>query len=1213
MRPLDPISVSLNGQTLIEASAGTGKTYTITTLVVRLIAEADLPISDILVVTFTDAAAAELSLKISDRLRDAYGRLVAGDLDDPLVAAIASESRGEASRRIRGALRELDTAAISTIHSFCRRILTDHAFESGVSFDRELVKETTPLFEGLAQDFFADMCQRESDLFSSYLDERRFSPARLVGLLEMWVRSGEAILLPETVDAIDPTFELCAAFDDGKTELERHHDEIRDLLLSFPGKKKGHYRKNVLEKWLDQVGRYFSHHRAHLPGKTDPLEQFSSSTIADKTEAGISPPAHPFFSACDRILAARDQFDQRLIAIKQSFLRFAEKDAERRKARENIHTFDDLLRHMDSALRGPAGHRLKRTVGQRFKALLIDEFQDTDDRQYRIFNTLFGDGTQPFFMIGDPKQSIYRFRGADIHTYLRAADDAGNRAFTLTRNWRSDPGLIHAVNTIFGAAPNPFMMARIAFRPAVPSPDAKDRFPANHEVAPFEIRLLKRSEESTKPIPKTHLAKQLPEVVARDISVELTRDDILGRPTTPADMAVLVKTNQEARDIQNALTAMGIQSVLFGDTSVYDTIEAEELACVLAAVADPKQTGRIAAALSTRLFGMTSSDIEPLRNGDDALDGWTLRFESWRRLWQERGVLQMMFTLLHDTTIGEAPLTRLARTAEGQRAITNVRHLAELLDARVRDANLSMTALMDWFTRERMGMNPMTAEESQLRLERDDDAVRIITIHKSKGLQFNIVYCPYLWEGTRSGGRVETVVFHEPHPPHALCLDLGGPHFDAHKALARAEADAEEMRLAYVALTRAKHRCIVIWGGLGNMAAAPLATLFHPERQRDSLAKLHDEDIEADLRELAARSGGTIRVGEPPRDVVRRAAGDVRETPLSSRRPAPQARPLAVSTSFSSMLLNEDEQHDPSAIPSIPLVPPDATSSEEVIPLDELEHGARVGNCLHDLFELLDFTDDDRASQDRAVTRALDAYRLDTARWTAPVAQTVRDTLARSLDPDTPNLKLCRIPNQKTWRELEFIFPISSSDNDVGVSANTLAAALPRRDPHIETGYREQVAALSFPALHGFMKGFIDLVFEHGDRYYIVDYKTNYLGPHPHDYDGPALKSAMAAHHYYLQYLIYTLALDRFLSTRIPGYDYDRHFGGVYYLFLRGIRDTDSGGVFAHRPEKTLITALSDCLKNKRCDNGVDDGGQLPLPGFVTPDANLPKKGKRGA
>ncbi|MFH1176329.1 MAG: 3'-5' exonuclease [Acidobacteriota bacterium] len=536
--------------------------------------------------------------------------------------------------------------------------------------------------------------------------------------------------------------------------------------------------------------------------------------------------------------------------------------------------------------------------------------------------------------------------------------------------------------------------------------------------------------------------------------------------------------------------------------------------------------------------------------------------------------------------------------------MTNLLHLAELLHVASIQEHLGVSGLLRWFDRARAGA-AVDSEAAQLRLESDERAVKLITIHKSKGLEFNAVYCPFLWENSRADE--DLVRCHDPDDGDRLKLDLGSEDLARCKKLAAQEALAESLRLCYVALTRARRLCFVVWGAFKDCEPSPLGYLLHglagEAGEQDAAGRpggASDDELRADLARVAALSKGGLAVsdlapGAPrgPRPAPReeqRVALDCREPTrrLGRLRRSSSVSDLASHGRSSSPEATEGRDRDEVIIPPAgPEAGPAEPQSERVF-LADFPRGPDAGTCLHSLLERLDFTRPGSADLAEQAALALREHGLDERAHHGPLCRAVREILKARLDPAEPDLRLGAIAKEKSLRELGFVFPAATARTDSEFTAKRLAAALARREsPPWPDGYPEQLARLGFEPLRGFLRGFIDLAFEYQGRWRIADYKSNFLGPRAGD-DGPeALRREMAAHHYFLQYHIYLVALHRWLGLRLPGYDYDEHFGGVYYLFLRGLSAGGPAGrgVFFDRPPKAEVEALS------RLFGGVKESG----------------------
>ncbi len=1189
-----PLTAELKGVNLVEASAGTGKTHNIGALFVRLIVEAGLGVDQILVVTFTEAATADLRDRIRKRLRQALAMLDGDDVEDEQLATILARAPGEARKRLLSALRCFDEAPISTIHGFCRRMLLQNAFESGVLFDTELVPDQGLLVDQVIADFWAARVYRAAPAFVGHLDKMKVKPSTLLRLVHEIVSRPDRRILPERMEPFGPRAALEAAHRSLRRIWQRDEVEIRELLATSRGVNRGRYNKTRLPEWLGQVEDYLALDKPWEVEIPVGVEKLSRSGLAEKPAKGHPPPEHLFFDACEEMCSV---LDGQLLAFKRELAEYARTEMRRRKAERGQQSFDDLLHHLAAALEGRAGQRLAARIRSQYKAALIDEFQDTDHVQYRIFKRIFqgASGEQPpLFLIGDPKQSIYAFRGADIFAYLEAIVDAGERRMDLAFNWRSDPALIRGVNRIFGRSVDPFLIDRIGFLPVEPCPNARDRLEVDGGRPPaIGFRFLPRDELAGAQgvIDKGVANELLPGLVAADIHNLLgSGATIDGISISAGDVAVLVRENRQAAEMQDALREREIPSVLVSVASVFDTKEAGDLAHLLRAVAEPGRPDKLRTAMGTDLLGLTGNRICELQKDEDGWERWVQQFRAWRDRWEQAGPIQMLrevFAWRPDP--GGLPIqARLLGLADGERRMTNFLHLAELLHARAVSSHLGISGLLRWFDdQRRSGVEP---DAAQLRLESDEQAVKLVTIHKSKGLQYPVVYCPYLWDGKIRDE--DPVGFHDPGDSYLPKLDLGSDLLAEHQARARYEAMAESLRLAYVALTRARHMCVIAWGGFKGMGTSPLGYLLHhPGGERDpskfgvQVEAKTDDELLADLHDLAAGAAGAIQTGEfaaAPKGTYHPSVDLDRELTFEEAR---RRLPIMWHTSsFSSLVSSgaaltpdESEGRDRDLVEEGPPQPLALVDDSAEVPLAALARGARTGNMLHDLFEHLDFTAADGGDFRDLVSDRLTAYGFETSAWEETLCAAIRAVLETPLDPQVPDLCLGRLPPQRRLDELEFLFPTDHHQKDGTALAEIFAAHGSRAVPN---DYPQRLKRLEFKQVVGFMRGFVDLVFEHQGRWYVVDYKSNHLGDTFAGYAPARLALAMAEHHYFLQYHIYCVALHRYLDYRLQDYDFERHFGGVYYLFLRGMSPATGSqrAVFRDRPSADMIAGLSDLL-----------------------------------
>ncbi len=1222
-RPDAPLE---KGITLIEASAGTGKTYAITSLLLRLVVEQGLGVEQILVVTFTEAATAELRDRVRRRLRQAAAVYQGQEPaeGDPLLAKLCASSAQAGLlqlhlRRLQGALASFDEAAISTIHGFCHRMLRENAFESGAPFESELLADEARLREEVVQDYWTRELHRADPAFYRFLlhpgrGAPRADPSALSRLAVQVCGEREMPVLPEhppPAPAPDPEAgrdalqELIRHWKGQQAEIAALLDPVRCAHALYKRYDAGRWpeRRAALDRWLAAE----PDERTPLPACLDKLR---ASTLRAQTRKGFAPPRHAFFETCDALALFHQQCGEQLasqaLGLLLRFVPYVRAQMAGRKRVARRQSFDDLLHLLARALRGPRGAQLAARISQRFKAALIDEFQDTDPVQYAIFSRVFGGAQGWLFLIGDPKQAIYSFRGADIYAYLRAARDARQRAFTLDTNWRADPPLLQALQRVYERHPLPFADPRIGFHPVRAAQEGGTLELVGAQPPALRIRYVDLAEASQEltgkrqpRIKKDWAWRQLPALVAADIARCLNSGATLaGEPLCPAHLAVLVRKNQQAADIQGALRQLAIPCVLHGASSVFTSSMAEELRLVLAAAAEPSRGAALRTALATDLLGADARQLLVLEEDGEAWEVLAQRFRALCERWRQRGFIQMFHGLLEDFQVH----ARLLALPDGERRMTNLLHLGELLHGAARRERLGAEGLLRWLDLQRQA-GADDAQAAQLRLESDAQAVQVVTIHRSKGLQYPLVWCPYLWDGAALSARErQQVRFHDATDGDRLKLDLGSRRIKRHQARSLQEQRAENLRLAYVALTRAKHQVTLFHGPFSGLGGSALGYLLHPvagaapERALDASSRhikaQQSAGLRAELQQLAAASEGTIQLLDSPalpaerwqqtapqlnalraRQIRRRPDRGWRISSFSAlTREAPRAGPAAEGRDLDAM--------DPQAQAAGRTSRPPQLEGAGLVPLHAFPRGAQAGSFLHAVLERMDFQERDEAVLDSLVARQLELHGVAPASE-APLVRAALDQVLRTPLYERRRLRLCDVTREQRLDELEFFFPLADPAGRQRLSPAGLAACFQRHpSAAVPASYPQQLAALPFSALAGHMRGFIDLVFCHGERWYLADYKSNHLGDTSADYAPSRLTESMAAHHYLLQYHIYLVALHRYLGWRLPDYDYQRHFGGVLYLYLRGMSPASgaSCGVFRDRPALELVRALSQAL-----------------------------------
>ena len=1202
------LTAPLNGAQLIEASAGTGKTWTIAGLYLRLVLERRLLPEQILVVTFTKAATAELRERLRTRLAHMLRRIDAGQCDEAFCDALYEaqgltddDKRADARRLLVAALHGFDQAAIYTIHGFCQRALADRAFASGLPFALELVPDPSAVLEQVVADFWrrkivawdpADAAVLPQALHAQYaLAALRRAPgekqeptpatlARVVGAAlarhEVALAGGDAVPPQPELEA-----QLQAAWATVRAEWPQAYAELRAKISADKRLSRSYARNHLATREAKCAAALaqddFS---AVTKDEREALAWFGRAKLEEKAneKAGASGPFAPDALA-DRIDALFDgaaRIDARADAwrdwTRRRCIEWARTEFPARLRAARTQGFNDLLANLHAALCAPRGAALARTLAERYPAALIDEFQDTDALQFETFKRIYepaleGKGGASLIFVGDPKQAIYSFRGADLHAYLAAANWA-QRLPPLRANFRSDARLIDALNAVFMQPQRqdraPFRMPELQFVPveagragaagALRLGDETDPPPLVFERLP--------AREDGKAHTKGEARERIAQAVASEIAWLLdpaSGASLNGAPVAGRDIAVLVGKHAQGDLVRRALAARGIGCAARATASVWASDEAAQLLRLFGALAQLQHEARVRAALVTDLIGLDASALARREHDEDEAQRWQQKLERWALVWRRQGALALLRTVLVDC---EA-YARLAAMRDGERRLTNLAHLAELIAAeepRLHGAD----ALVAWLARQ--VEDPPGGEAAELRLESDENLVQIVTVHKSKGLEYGIVFAPFLWEGV--GTPEGLALVHEAAPPHRAVLDLAPD--DAASARAQSERYDESLRLAYVALTRAKHRCQVVWGEIADAEASPLAWfVFGGGPQTGGLPER--AVIDAGFAELERAGAGAIAV----RTLVLRPAAAVAmeakaDTLVAAKPPAPLPAPLR-QTSFSGLM------HGASAadLPDHDQFAAGAEAGPDAAMRFAFPRGAAAGDCLHAIAERIDWQapSADWLPAIRAALRAMqaDARFADlapeaVAQWLDEVRQAPLDIGATAQDTHgQASATLGRVPCQATRREIAFALPLHQARFDALADAARAA------------GYA--VPHLSAEQWRGSLRGYIDLVYQYAGKVYIADYKSNALGLALDDYHPQALEDAMHAHGYHLQHLLYTVAVDRWLRARIAGYDYDTHFGGVRYLFLRGMSPAAPGrGVVSTRAPRALIETLSRLL-----------------------------------
>ncbi len=1209
-RPLDVSSIPLRGVHLIEASAGTGKTYTITSLVLRLLVEEELPVESILAVTFTNAATAELKSRVYERILQAKAALDgarASDRDPAIARLLAHPDKNRARRLLAIAARDVDRAAIFTIHGFSARMLSDYSFESKNRDDTELIGDQRALVQDVVTDFWTTHV--------ATLPERTFAQLGGTGLFRTLMRVGLTAAGTEEVPLVDITPPagleerieiLQGIFEEARTAFSRDGQELQQILLKSTSLNRNKYRPaSVAADYLGYLA-YFERGEATLGHP--PTDRWTASKVESSLKKNQIPIQHPLLSVLERLYdaytetetIARQEADQ----LRARLCHEVRARVGLEHERAGTQSFDGLLSGLARALRSESGSELARALRHQFPVAMIDEFQDTDPIQYEIFRRIYMDAASQegarfgLYLIGDPKQSIYAFRGADVRTYLSAAREATGGIWTLDVSYRAAPRLVRAQNVIFAAPRDAFGVEGIAYHPVGHRPGAEDVL-LGEDALPLPGLVLLESEDADESTALVATARE----VARFLSSNIT---LAGHPVTPSDVAVLSRTNRQAQELQAHLRQLGIPAVMHGDRSVFEAPEALELRRVMLALAEPGNRTLVRTALSTRMLGLSAAQLLELDRDVQLLERWTTDLRAWGQLWKTRGIAHAMEALSFATGLA----ARTLQERDGERRMTNFRHLLELLhDAQTRE-HLGVAGLLRYFegTIADPSSFAMAAEARQLRLESDAQAVTLTTAHKSKGLEYNVVFLPALGLPDR-GFNDDAFRFFDPGRGESLLEMRHKDSREGSEELHSLEEKQEALRLCYVALTRAKHHVVVFTPHCRSFSS--LHYLLHERCSGDPgglealgprLKKLTPEMRRAEIEPLTIASEGAVAY----RPLSDNPAPPYHRTPETSELVPPRALlPLLErekTSSFSAMTRDSHaglsraarEGHDVDEIP-VELALGSTSVSDKRCVLADFPRGARPGDALHAVFEFSPFAEGTPEDRRIVAARELSRRGFDAALFDA-VSESVEDVLRvpMSIDSVSSPIVLGDLGPEDRAPEMEFSLPVGSAERRLSPARLARALGFEEDAPGAPVGYREQatidgvltgrylraVSTLAFSAWSGFLRGYMDLVYVFEGKIFGLDYKSNHLGDAYADYTQEALQSAMEEHHYLLQALLYAVAIHRYASARIPGYTYDEHFGGMQYLFVRGMHpDVPSSGVFSYRPSQSVIESLDSALR----------------------------------
>ena len=1211
---LDLLSFPLSGSQLIEASAGTGKTFTIAALYLRLVLghgcdKALLP-PDILVVTFTEAATQELTERIGQRLADAarYFREQTHEAD-PFLQSLRSEFTPEqwphCAYQLELAVQYLDEAAISTIHGWCNKVLAEFALSSGYLFEQNLVTDVEQLQLDVMRDYWRNFYYPLPEEHIATVWQLLQNPETLrkkilplISHLSLFTEpSTPAVLLPEVkAQRKQKLAELKAPWNNWVSE-------IRILLHGAIERKEVDGRKlqaRYLDSWLAKLVAWITDAEMLDPDLQTGQSRLTPEGLSEAFKGPV--PHHPAFEAMAKLgdeLAALPDPQQDLV-LHAAFW-FARRFHQLQLERSEL-GFDELLSRLQQALQKDQAGLLAERLRRKFPLALIDEFQDTDPVQYQLFDAVYQLSENRtdcgILLIGDPKQAIYAFRGADIYSYLAAKQATAGRHFQLPKNFRSTHAMVSAVNHLFSYAEQRALGAFVLGRPdllsfyPVEAQGRKESFVVDRNPATALEFCIKESPDG-KPFSKAACLAEMAQACAEQIAVFLNgaatgflQAEQFTKLKT-SDIAVLVNNQQEANAIKKALAERALASVYLSDKgAVFESPVALDLLLWLRACAEPQREALVRSALSSWSLSLSYTELEQLLQDELLWEQQLARFVTYQQLWQQQGVLVMLWQLMRDFTVAEF----LQQQATGERLLTDILHLAELLQQRSMELE-GPAALIRYLAEHLAGQGDLAAEQQKLRLESDEALIKIVTIHKSKGLEYPLVFLPFIALARAVDADKGPVTYHH---DGELRVVLQANEQQAQQS--ERERLAEDMRKLYVALTRARHYC---WVGL------------MPVKEQSAIGYLLSDD--AQVSPVALLEQLSPFVAQPEIRLADNLAEQ--RTQVAVLDQSSELLPYAQMTrsvkelwwiaSYSALL--EQHQQDSKAAELFQELQQELAPEQLQDHLETIEpktmtlaqgfvRGSQAGTFLHDMLEWGAVQGFDELAQqpdlwqpglkllmqkyallqqlpeDRwqirywAEQQAPYPETVDLASALLPVQQWLTELIQTPLWPDQ-QANLSTLKEGSYRAELEFWLAVQHCS-----SAQLDALVQQYLWPELSR------PALRTTQLQGMLKGFIDLTLEQDGRYWVLDYKSNYIADG--QYDSAALIQQMLAHRYDVQAALYAVAIHRLLQSRLPDYKPQEHLGGALYWFLRGGHAANKGVLAVDIP-LDLVNKLDALLQGQ--------------------------------
>ena len=1283
MQPLDTFTFPLYGASLIEASAGTGKTYTIVNLYIRLLLGhgcKPLGVEQILVVTFTNAATGELKERIRQRLRKAYLDFFARVSKDAFIQQLIDQSDNVEldCQRLALASKQMDEAAVYTIHGFCHKALTEHAFESGAMYEQSFILDESEWLKIAAEDYWRKHVVTLPQHTLQLLLKHWATPDAMIKGIGRLLSQHAA---PHQTKDIDAAIKSVDQYAQQVTKLKRWWLSNDVSLQLSKANLNGRAKLGKLPT-LQNMQAFCKSDLLQIDFDKTGWQLFSPEQMAKAAKKGSEDLSHLDFSQFELLQSMLLRCQQNItLAFSQHAMLVVSANLKSHKDMLHLLSPDDLLTGLQRAISQQAGtddNTLANTIRQNYPAALIDEFQDTDPVQFEVFQGIYGASQQGpdsgycdnnssdnntelsieinqgassknnsgtiskdssgtiskdssstiskdssrlstscWIMIGDPKQAIYAFRGADIFTYIKAKEWVDNkRHFTLATNWRSAPKLVNGINQLFENSRKGFLFEQsIPFYPVKAGQNFEGLTVQGKVVESLDFQHLCSSENL--PVSASDASNQLAIATANQIShwLQLAQTDqaqIKSRAITAGDCCVLVRNRNEAQVIKNALSAVNVASVFLARKSVFATQIAADVLRLLKALSQPTDERLLKAALMSELFTFDAQQLDTLFNDESSWQDVLEQRFYWHQTWQKQGLMRAINQVLQHFNVEQG---LIKHQPDGLRRVTDLRHLTELLQQQSLQL-VGEAQLIHWF--ENCLLEPdHNSDNQQMRLESDANLVQIITLHSSKGLEFPLVFIPF----ASSYKTAQQALYHN--EQQQLEVDFLIQEQNLQKA--DFERLAEDIRLFYVAVTRAVYYCSIgVWNislgkskkvsGFGQSALGCL--LMSAKDQPDSHSQdnaevaITDQHISQRIQALSAKCDLSYRhftqaQSESPQGLASQDSDA--ELPklkaLNLTRPVIRAWRLTSYSAISSqqvhldmpapgqdegqdqvlnLLLNQEQDEA--------LTEQSSLNSELAQNPFSFERGANAGSFLHGVLENIDLQKPEQLAE--VITQQSIWFGIG-EQWHDCLENWLTDVLLAPFNVEaeaeqvpetntqTPSISLSKLSAKQVKVEMEFHMPL----HEVKVSGFN----------HIINQYfKQHKRDYQFEQLNGMIKGFIDLMFEFEGKFYVADYKSNHLGDSYDNYHYSAMEQAMTGHDYHLQAILYTLALHRWLKHKLPNYDYNTHVGGAYYLFIRGMSQVVPGnGVYFVLPEKAMIEALDDLFLGKPSSKTLQANKQL--------------------